>query len=49
MSDPEQYRRLIWKLNYLTVTRPDISFSGSVVSQLFTLRAKIIGMQSFVF
>ena len=32
-EDPERYRRLVRKLNYLTVTRPDIVYSVNVVSQ----------------
>ena len=32
-EDPERYRRLVRKLNYLIVTRPNIAHSVSVVSQ----------------
>uniref|UniRef100_A0A3Q7EDG3 Reverse transcriptase Ty1/copia-type domain-containing protein n=1 Tax=Solanum lycopersicum TaxID=4081 RepID=A0A3Q7EDG3_SOLLC len=32
-DDPERYRRIVGKLNYLIVTRPDISFAVCIVSQ----------------
>ena len=32
-EDPKKYKRLVGKLNYLTVTCPDIAYSVSVVSQ----------------
>ena len=33
LRDPRRYRRLVGKLNYLTITQSDISFPMSVVSQ----------------
>jgi len=33
LSSPEEYTRLVEKLNYLTFTRSDVSFTVSVVSQ----------------
>ena len=33
LGDTMRYRRLVGKLNYLTITRPDIYFPMSVVSQ----------------
>ena len=35
-SEPEKYRRLVGKLNYLTITRSNIAFSVSVFSQFMT-------------
>ncbi|GJX55622.1 retrovirus-related pol polyprotein from transposon TNT 1-94 [Tanacetum coccineum] len=36
LHNPEKYRRVVGKLNYLTITHPDIAFPVSVVSQVLT-------------
>ena len=35
-SNPNSYRRLVGKLNYLMITRPDISFAVCVVNQFMS-------------
>lgn len=35
-NDPEIYRRLVAKLNYLTISHLDIAFAMSVVNQFMT-------------
>ena len=44
LQDLGRYRRLVGRLNYLTITRPDISFPVSVVSQFLQLPCITIGM-----
>ncbi|GKE33239.1 uncharacterized mitochondrial protein-like protein, partial [Tanacetum coccineum] len=36
LERPEKYRRVVEKLNYLTITRLDIAFHVSVVSQFMS-------------
>jgi len=43
LDDPGSYRRLIGKLIYLTVTRPDITFSVGVLSRFMLSSEKPIG------
>ncbi|XP_061350546.1 uncharacterized mitochondrial protein AtMg00810-like [Gastrolobium bilobum] len=48
-SDLERYRRLVEKLNYLTVTRPDISFAVSVIRRFLNSLCQEHWTPSFVF
>ncbi|KAL9264921.1 Retrovirus-related Pol polyprotein from transposon RE2-like protein [Drosera capensis] len=41
LHDPERYQRLIEKLNYLIVTRPDIIYPVSVVNKFTSVRHTI--------
>ena len=44
LRDPMRYRRLVGRLNHLTITGPDISFPVSVVSQFLRSPCDYIGM-----
>ena len=33
LDNPDQYRRLVGKLIYLTITRPDLSYAVHIISQ----------------
>ena len=35
-DNPERYKRLVGKLNYLTVTRPDIAYAVNIVNQFMS-------------
>ena len=41
--DPERYRRLIGKLIYLTITRPDIAFTVGVLNRFMHETRRLIG------
>ena len=42
LEDPERYRCLVGKLNYLTITRFDIAFSISIVSQVMNSHQELL-------
>jgi len=41
LDDPEQYKRLIGKLIYLIITRPDITFAVGVLSRFMHQPIKV--------
>jgi hypothetical protein len=47
VDDPDTYRRLLGKLIYLIITRPEISYAVSIVSQFMTSPRVSHMMQSY--
>ena len=47
LNDPVKYRRLVGRLIYLMVTRPDIAFSVRTLSQYIQSHGNLIGMPQF--
>lgn len=48
-DNPKRYRRLVGKLNYFTVTRPNIAFPISVASQFMSSPKCLIRTQLFIY
>ena len=50
LDDPGQYMHLVVKLNYLTVTRPNVAFAVSVITQFIdSRRTPALGCSGMVF
>jgi len=49
LDDPEQYRRLIRKLIYLTVIRPNITFAVGILSKFIHQRREVHWMMPLGF